>query len=136
MEVSTRPGDLLWREGRGEWEREAPPAQKDLVYTIPHPKEFGLDRGDAGEPGMGLRRQTCSSLLGVDWGKSLVGSWRSSQERLPETARLRVDREGWGSKTEKMYESSGLSRAAALGSGHRRRIGGKGKRRGQFSFPC
>lgn len=46
----------------------------------------------------------CSSLLGVDWWESLVGSWRSSQERLPETARLRVDREGWGSKTKNIQE--------------------------------
>lgn len=30
--------------------------EKDLEYTIPHPKLLRLDPGDAGEPGMDLSR--------------------------------------------------------------------------------
>lgn len=75
-----------------------------------------------------------SHLLRVDWWESLVGSWRSSQEALPETARLRVDTEGWGSKRE-IQEFRSVERSDSIRHfGHRRGIGGKGRRRDKFDL--
>lgn len=70
--------------------------KKDLQYTILQPKELGLDSGDAGEPGMGLSRQV--------WPGPICSGWTGG--------RAQVDKEGWGSKVEKIYRSSGLSAGA------------------------
>lgn len=64
-----------------------------------------------------------------------MGSWRSSQEALPETARLRVDIDGWGSKREK-YKSSGLSGGARASGVLDIKEGLEGKEEGEASSIC
>lgn len=52
--------------------------KKDLEYTLPQPKELGLDPGDAGEPGTGLSRRVWPGPICSGWAGGRA--WRLGEQ--------------------------------------------------------